>query len=43
MLLIPEIVLVPPPTRETDEDDAEAHKYSHFHQTRGRGGHHRTR
>ena len=30
-------------TRETDEDDAEAHEYFHFHQTRGRGGHHRTR
>ena len=30
-------------TRETDEDGAEAHGYSHFHQTRGRGGHHRTR
>ena len=30
-------------TRETDEDDAEEHEYLHFHQTRGRGGHHRTR
>ena len=30
-------------TRETDEDDAEEHGYFHFHQTRGRGGHHRTR
>ena len=30
-------------TRETDEDGAEAHEYFHFHQTRGRGGHHRTR
>ena len=30
-------------TREADEDDAETHEYFHFHQTRGRGGHHRTR
>ena len=30
-------------TRGTDEDDAEAHEYFHFHQTGGRGGHHRTR
>ena len=30
-------------TRGTDEDDAEAHEYFHFHQARGRGGHHRTR
>ena len=30
-------------TRETDEDDAEAYGFFHFHQTRGRGGHHRTR
>ena len=29
--------------RETDEDDAEAREYSHFHQTRGSGGHYRTR
>ena len=28
---------------ETDEDEAEAHEYFHFHQTRGRGGHYRTR
>ena len=28
---------------ETDEDDAEAHEYFHLHQTRGRGGHYRTR
>ena len=28
---------------ETDEDDAEAHEYYHFLQTRGRGGHYRTR
>ena len=26
-------------TREADEDDAEAHEYFHFHQTRGGGGH----
>ena len=30
-------------TRETDEDDAEEHENLHFHQTRGRGGHHHTR
>ena len=30
-------------THETDEDDAEAHEYFHLHQTRGRGGHYRTR
>ena len=30
-------------TRETHEDDAEAHEYLHFHQTRGRGGRHRIR
>ena len=30
-------------TRETDEDDAEAHVYFQLHQTPGRGGHHRTR
>ena len=30
-------------TRETYEDDAQAHEYFHFHQTRGRGDHHRTR
>ena len=28
---------------ETDEDGAEAREYSRFHQTRGRGGHYRTR
>ena len=30
-------------TRETNEDGAEAHEYFHFHQTRGRSGHHCTR
>ena len=30
-------------TREADEDAAEAHGHFRFHQTRGRGGHHRTR
>ena len=30
-------------TREADEDDAEVDEHIHFHQTRGRGGHHRTR
>ena len=30
-------------SRETDEGDAETHVYFHFHQTRGRGGHHRNR
>jgi hypothetical protein len=30
-------------THETDEDDAKAHEYFHLHQTRGRGGHYRTR
>ena len=30
-------------TRETDKDDAEAHEYFRSHQTRSRGGHHRTR
>ena len=29
--------------READEDDTEAHECFHFHQTRGGGGHHRTR
>ena len=29
-------------TRESDEDDAEAHVSVHFHQIRGRGGHYRT-
>ena len=29
-------------TRETDEYGAEANECSNFHQTRGRGGHHRT-
>ena len=30
-------------TRETDEDDAEAREYFHFHQTRGGGDHRHTR
>ena len=30
-------------TRETDEDDAEAHECFHFHQTRGGGGLRHTR
>ena len=30
-------------TRETNEDDAEAHGYFHFHQTRGGCGHRHTR
>ena len=27
----------------SDKENAEAHEYVHFHQTRGRGSHHRTR
>ena len=30
-------------TRETDEGDAETHKYFHFYQTHSRGGHNHTR
>ena len=30
-------------SRETDEGCAGAYEYFHFHQTRGKGGHHRTR